>query len=47
MPDTAMAQQVHASALAKGMEADFSTMLRFMEELAGVANMPETAVGHE
>jgi 3-hydroxyisobutyrate dehydrogenase len=36
MPATAVAQQLYAAALAKGMEADFSIMIRFMEELAGV-----------
>jgi 3-hydroxyisobutyrate dehydrogenase len=43
MPTTAVAQQLYAAALAKGMEADFSVMIRFMEELSGVADAPGTA----
>jgi 3-hydroxyisobutyrate dehydrogenase len=38
MPCTAAAQQAYTAAVAKGMEADFSVMIRFMEELAGVAS---------
>lgn len=48
MPATAVAQQLYAAALARGMEADFSIMIRFMEELAGVtslANTPDTTAG--
>jgi 3-hydroxyisobutyrate dehydrogenase-like beta-hydroxyacid dehydrogenase len=45
MPATAVAQQPYAAALAKGKDADFSIMIRFMEELAGVADAPETTVG--
>jgi 3-hydroxyisobutyrate dehydrogenase-like beta-hydroxyacid dehydrogenase len=36
MPATAVAQQVYASAAANGIDADFSIMIRFMEELAGM-----------
>jgi 3-hydroxyisobutyrate dehydrogenase-like beta-hydroxyacid dehydrogenase len=38
MPTTAVAQQLYAAALAKGEEADFSVMIHFMEELAGVTS---------
>jgi 3-hydroxyisobutyrate dehydrogenase len=37
MPATAVAQQLYAAATAKGIEADFSIMIQFMEELAGVS----------
>jgi 3-hydroxyisobutyrate dehydrogenase len=37
MPTTAVAQQLYAAATAKGMEADFSVMIQFMEELAGIS----------
>jgi hypothetical protein len=37
--------EAYAAALAKGMEADFSIMIRFMEELAGVANAPNMPAG--
>ncbi len=43
MPTTAVAQQMYAAALAKGMEADFSIMIRFMEDLVGVASVTTTA----
>jgi 3-hydroxyisobutyrate dehydrogenase-like beta-hydroxyacid dehydrogenase len=36
------AKQMYAAALAKGMEADFSVMIRFMEELAGVSDTSGT-----
>jgi 3-hydroxyisobutyrate dehydrogenase len=36
MPTTAVAQQVYAAAMAEGKDADFSIMMRFMEQLAGV-----------
>jgi 3-hydroxyisobutyrate dehydrogenase-like beta-hydroxyacid dehydrogenase len=42
MPTTAVAQQLYAAATAKGMEADFSIMIQFMEELAGVTSLPHT-----
>ena len=35
MPATAAAQQMSAAAVAKGMDADFSIMIKFMEDLAG------------
>ena len=36
MPATAAAQQMYTAALAKGMDEDFSIMIKFMEQLAGV-----------
>ena len=38
MPATAAAQQMYTAAMAKGRDADFSIMIQFMEELAGVSN---------
>jgi 3-hydroxyisobutyrate dehydrogenase-like beta-hydroxyacid dehydrogenase len=43
MPTTAAAQQLYTAALAKGIEADFSIMIRFMEELAGVPGVAEAS----
>src|SRR5215471_3200770 len=37
MPATAAAQQMYTAALTKGMDADFSVMIKFMEQLAGVS----------
>ncbi len=37
MPATAAAQQMYTAATAKGMGEDFSTMIKFMVELAGVS----------
>ncbi len=37
MPATAAAQQMSTAALAKGMDEDFSIMIKFMEQLAGVS----------
>ncbi len=37
MPATAVAQQMYAAAVAKGMDEDFSVMVKFMEQLAGVS----------
>ena len=37
MPATAAALQMYTAALAKGMDADFSIMIKFMEQLAGVS----------
>jgi 3-hydroxyisobutyrate dehydrogenase-like beta-hydroxyacid dehydrogenase len=37
MPATAAAQQMYTVAVAKGMDADFSIMIKFMEQLAGVS----------
>ena len=41
MPATAAAQQMYTAAMAKGMDADFSIMIQFMEELAGLSTRPE------
>ena len=41
------ARQVYAAATAKGMEADFSVMIRLIEELAGVPLTPDAAAGSE
>ncbi len=41
MPATAAAQQMSTAALAKGMDADFSVMIQFMEELAGLSTRSE------
>jgi 3-hydroxyisobutyrate dehydrogenase-like beta-hydroxyacid dehydrogenase len=37
MPATAAAQQMYTAAIAKGMDRDFSVMIKFMQELAGVS----------
>ncbi len=37
MPATAAAQQAYTAAMAKGMDEDFSIMIKFMEELAGLS----------
>ena len=37
MPATAAAQQMYTAAMAKGMDEDFSIMIKFMEELAGLS----------
>ena len=37
MPATAVALQMYAAALNKGMDADFSIMIEFMKQLAGVS----------
>jgi 3-hydroxyisobutyrate dehydrogenase-like beta-hydroxyacid dehydrogenase len=39
MPATAAAQQMYTAAMAKGMDEDFSTMIKFMEELAGLVTL--------
>ena len=36
MPATAAAEQMYAAALAKGLDADYSIMLQFMREMAGI-----------
>jgi 3-hydroxyisobutyrate dehydrogenase len=41
MPATAAAQQMYTAAMAKGMDADFSIMIQFMEELAGLSTPSE------
>jgi 3-hydroxyisobutyrate dehydrogenase len=44
MPATAVAQQLYAAATARGMEAaDFSILISFMEELAGVSDASGTS----
>jgi 3-hydroxyisobutyrate dehydrogenase len=37
MPAAAAAQQMYTAAIAKGMDGDFSIMIKFMQELAGVS----------
>lgn len=37
MPATSVALQMYTAALVKGMEADFSILIKFMEQLAGVS----------
>jgi len=37
MPSTAAAQQMYTAAMTKGMDEDFSIMIKFMEELAGLS----------
>lgn len=37
MPATAVALQMYTAALTKGMDADFSILIKFMEQLAGVS----------
>src|SRR5579863_1005203 len=37
MPTTSVALQMYTAALVKGMEADFSILIKFMEQLAGVS----------
>jgi len=37
MPATAVAMQMYTAALAKGMDEDFSIMIKFMEQLAGIS----------
>lgn len=37
MPATAVAQQMYTAASAKGMDEDFSVMIKFMEQLAGIS----------
>ena len=44
MPATAAAQQMYTAAMAKGMDADFSIMIKFMEELAALSALPEGSV---
>src|ERR1700676_4665612 len=41
MPATAAAQHMYTAAIAKGMDADFSIMIKFMEELAGLSTPSE------
>jgi 3-hydroxyisobutyrate dehydrogenase len=44
MPTTAVAQQLYAAALGKEGDADFSIMIHFMEDLAGVSAAPDQPV---
>jgi 3-hydroxyisobutyrate dehydrogenase-like beta-hydroxyacid dehydrogenase len=41
MPATAAAQQMYTAAMAKAMDEDFSIIIKFMEELAGISAHPE------
>ena len=41
MPATAAAQQMYTAAMAKGMDEDFSIMIKFMEQLAGLSKLTE------
>ena len=41
MPATAAAQQMYTAAMAKGRDEDFSLMIQFMEELAGLSTISE------
>jgi 3-hydroxyisobutyrate dehydrogenase-like beta-hydroxyacid dehydrogenase len=41
MPATAAAQQMYTAAMARGMDEDFSIMIKFMEELAGLSTISE------
>ena len=41
MPATAAAQQMYTAAMAKAMDEDFSIIIKFMEELAGISVHPE------
>ncbi len=45
MPATAVAQQMYTAAIAKGMDADFSIMIQFMEELAALSTLSEERRG--
>ena len=45
MPATAAAQQMYTAAMAKGMDADFSIMIQFMEELAALSTLSEERRG--
>ena len=44
MPATATAQQMAASATAMGMDADFSIIIKFMEDLAAAPTRPRESV---
>src|SRR5947209_1258102 len=46
MPATAAAQQMSTAAMAQGMDADFSIMIQFMEQLAGLSTIPEESVSN-
>jgi 3-hydroxyisobutyrate dehydrogenase-like beta-hydroxyacid dehydrogenase len=38
MPATAAAEQMYTAAMAKGTEEDFSVVIRFMQQLAGLSD---------
>jgi 3-hydroxyisobutyrate dehydrogenase-like beta-hydroxyacid dehydrogenase len=38
MPATAAAQQMYTAAMAKGMDEDFSMVIKFMQTLAGISD---------
>ena len=42
MPATAAAQQMYTAAMAKGMDADFSIMIQFMEKLAALSTIQKS-----
>jgi 3-hydroxyisobutyrate dehydrogenase len=44
MPATAVALQMYTAALAKGMDEDFSIMIKFMEQLAGVSEEEHVSI---
>ena len=37
----AVAQQMYTAAMAKGLDEDFSIMIKFMEEMASLSTFPE------
>jgi hypothetical protein len=47
MPATAAAQQTCTAAMAKGMDKDFSIMIQFMEELAGLSTISDAIYANE
>ena len=46
MPATAAAQQMYTAAIAKGMNEDFSVMIKFMEAFAGLPTISEEQRGN-
>lgn len=46
MPATAAAQQMYTAAIAKGVNEDFSVMIKFMEALAGLPTISEEQRGN-
>jgi 3-hydroxyisobutyrate dehydrogenase-like beta-hydroxyacid dehydrogenase len=44
MPATAVALQMYTAALARGMDEDFSIMIKFMEQLAGVSEEEHVSI---
>ena len=47
MPTTAVAEQLYTAAVAREQDADFSILVRFIEELAGVADRLDTMAGSD